>query len=136
MPYSYELRISIMRIARQLRSNNIDGDVAENQRSVLFYLLDHEAASLGEIAEHEKVTPPSINRTINALEVAGYIVRATSAKDARKVAITLTNKGQLWARETRRQRDAWFASRISSLTFEEREILEQAAPIFKKLADS
>jgi DNA-binding MarR family transcriptional regulator len=125
-----------MRLARRIRAERAEGEVADNQRSVLFFLADNGARSLGEIAANDRVTPPSMNRTINALLERGYITRDTSAEDARRVSIDLTDAGRAFVKETRRKRDAWFAARLAKLTPEERALLEAAGPVLRKLADS
>jgi DNA-binding MarR family transcriptional regulator len=136
MPSSNELRLVVMRLARLIRAERADGEVADNQRSVLFYIYDNGAQSLGAVAAHDRVTPPSMNRTINALLERGYVTRETSSEDARRVSIDLTDTGRTFVKETRRKRDVWFAARLAKLTPEERALLEAAGPVLRKLADS
>jgi len=135
MPASNELRLTVMRLARMIRAERAEGEVADNQRSVLFYLYENGAQSLGAVAAHDRVTPPSMNRTVNGLLERGYVTRETSTEDARRVSIDLTDTGRTFVKETRRRRDAWFASRLAKLTPDERAALEAAGPVLRKLAD-
>jgi DNA-binding MarR family transcriptional regulator len=135
MPSSSDLRLAVMRLARLIRAERADGEVADNQRSVLFYLYDQGPQSLGSAAEHDRVTPPSMNRTINALVERGYVTRTTSETDARKVSIAITETGRTFVKETRRRRDAWFAKRLNALTAEERALLIEVTPVLRKLSD-
>jgi len=135
MSTSNELRLTVMRLARMIRAERAEGEVADNQRSVLFYLFDNGAQSLGAVAAHDRVTPPSMNRTVNGLLERGYVTRETSTEDARRVSIELTDTGRTFVKETRRRRDAWFASRLAKLTPDERAALEAAGPVLRKLAD-
>ena len=130
-----ELRLSIMRLARQVRSQKADGDVTDGQRSVLFALEENGEQSLGSLSDREHVTPPSMNRTVGKLVELGLVTRVTATDDARRVTITITDAGVTFVRETRRRRDAWFSSRLATLTPEERRIIEQAAPILKSLSE-
>ena len=130
-----ELRLSIMRLARQVRSQKADGDVTDGQRSVLFALDENGEQSLGSLSDREHVTPPSMNRTVGKLVELGLVTRVTATDDARRVTITITDAGATFVRETRRRRDAWFSSRLATLTPEERRIIEQAAPILKSLSE-
>jgi len=130
-----ELRLSIMRLARQVRSQKADGDVTDGQRSVLFALDENGEQSLGSLSDREHVTPPSMNRTVGKLVELGLVTRVTATDDARRVTITITDAGVTFVRETRRRRDAWFSSRLATLTPEERRIIEQAAPILKSLSE-
>ncbi len=130
-----QLRLAIQRLARRIRSNAADDDLPESQRSVLFTLGTHGRQSLGSLSEHERVTPPSMNRTVNALVSSGLITRATDEEDARRIHLELSEKGHEFVNETRRRRDAWFTQQLAELTPEQRRILEQAVPILKELAE-
>ena len=125
-----------MRLARRMRLERADEDVTDGQLSVLFVLTKHGAQTLGALSEHERVTPPSMNRTVNALESTGLIVRESSPDDGRKVLITLTDRARALVAETQRRRVAWFSRQLASLSTAEREALDAAAPILRTLADS
>jgi DNA-binding MarR family transcriptional regulator len=130
-----ELRLSIQRLARRIRSMQGDEDVTEGQRSVLFALNNLGKQTLGSLSEHERVTPPSMNRTVNALVAAGLVTRVTSETDARKVDLELSDAGRAFIAETRRRRDAWFTKSLATLTPEQRAILDAAGPILRELGD-
>lgn len=130
-----ELRLSIQRLARRIRSMQGDEDVTEGQRSVLFALATLGPQSLGSLSEHERVTPPSMNRTVNALVTTGLVTRVTASDDARKVALDLSDAGRSFIEETRRRRDAWFTKRLAELSDADRLVLEQAGPILTRLAE-
>lgn len=132
---AHELRLTIMRLARQVRNQKAAGELSDGQRSVLFSLYENGEQSLGSLSERERVTPPSMNRTVGTLVEAGHVTRVPSEEDARRVTITITQSGKTVVRETRRRRDAWFSSRLATLSPEDREILERAAPILKGLAE-
>jgi DNA-binding MarR family transcriptional regulator len=131
-----ELRLAIQRLARRIRAMQADDDVTEGQRAVLFALSATGAQTLGSLSEHERVTPPSMNRTINALVELGLVTRETAADDARKVTLDLSDAGHDFIRETRRRRDAWFTKRLAALPEEQRRLLSEVAPILRDLADS
>ncbi|MEO7122658.1 MAG: MarR family transcriptional regulator [Lacisediminihabitans sp.] len=130
-----ELRLVIQRLSRRIRAMQADDQVTEGQRSVLFQLEHHGPQTLRSLSEREKVTPPSMNRTTNALVAAGLITRATAPDDARKITLALSDAGRTFVKETRRRRTAWFTKQLATLTPEQRQILEQAAPILQELAD-
>ena len=130
-----QLRLAIQRLARRIRSNAADDDIPESQRSVLFTLGSHGRQSLSSLSEHERVTPPSMNRTVNALVNSGLVTRVTDEEDARRIHIDLSETGQAFVNETRRRRDAWFSEHLQLLTADQRRIREQAVPILKELAE-
>jgi len=132
---AHELRLTIMRLARHMRRQKAEGDITDGQRSVLFALEENGEQSLGSLSERERVTPPSMNRTVGALVELGYVTRESSTDDGRRVTIAITAPGTQFVRETRRRRDEWFSSRLATLTSDERSIVEQAAPILKSLSE-
>ena len=131
-----DLRIALMRLVRRMRLERADGDISDGQLSVLFVLWKEGAQTLGSLSEHERVSPPSMNRTVNALAEAGLVTRGSSPDDGRKVLIEATDAGLEIARETKRRRAAWFAQRLDALPREQRDALAAAAPILRELADS
>jgi DNA-binding MarR family transcriptional regulator len=131
-----EMRLTIQRVARRIRSMASDESITEGQRSVLFALANMGPQTLGSLSEEERVTPPSMNRTINALVAAGLVTRVGAADDGRKVTIDLSDDGHTFVIETRRKRDTWFTQKLAGLTPEQREILDQSVAILREIADS
>jgi DNA-binding MarR family transcriptional regulator len=131
-----EIRLTVQRLARRIRSMQSDETVTEGQRSVLFALANEGAQTLGSLSEHERVTPPSMNRTINALVKAGLVTRVGAEDDGRKVSIDLSTTGRTFIQETRRKRDAWFTQQLAALTPAQRSIIDQSATILREIADS
>jgi len=129
------LRISVARLTRRLRSERDPrNELSIGQLSVLGALYRNGACSIGELAAHERVQPPSMTRTVNCLEEAGYVLRGPHETDRRQVVIELADKGTATLEADRRRRDAWLAQRLRELTPEERSVLRQAAPILERLA--
>ena len=131
-----DLRLAILRLARRTRAERAGEDVTDGQLSVLFVLWKDGAQTLGSLAERERVTPPSMNRTVNALVEAGLATRDSSPDDGRKVLIKSTEAGLEIAKETKRRRVAWFARQLATLTPDQRAIIDAATPILRELADS
>src|SRR5690554_4180123 len=117
-----ELRFAVQRLARRIRAMQA-GDVTESQSTVLSTLHHEGPQTLGSLSSHERVTPPSMNRTVNALVAAGLVTRNTAEDDARKVTVDLSDEGRAFIRETRRRRDAWFTTQLEALTPDQRRIL-------------
>ena len=130
----HELRLALQRLARRIRNNRSDASLGDSHMGVLSYLSHIESASPSEVAEHERVSAPSINRTLNALEQEGLVSRAPAPGDARRVAVSITEAGLTLVNETRELRTAWFALRLSELTPAERDVLASATPILARIA--
>jgi DNA-binding MarR family transcriptional regulator len=131
-----EIRLTIQRLARRIRSMQSDETVTEGQRSVLFALSNEGPQTLGSLSDHERVTPPSMNRTINALVAAGLVTRVGAQDDGRKVTIDLSEAGRSFIHDTKRKRDAWFTKQLAGLTEEQRSIVDRSAAILRGIADS
>jgi len=131
-----ELRLSVMRLARRMRLERDDGDLPDHQLSVLFVLLREGPISIGLLSEHERVTPPSMNRTVNAMAQWGLLNRASASDDGRRVLVDITEAGRRAAGEIRRRRAAWFSLALRELSEAERGSLGEAAVLLQRLADS
>ncbi|MGH3395671.1 MAG: MarR family transcriptional regulator [Streptosporangiaceae bacterium] len=135
-----ELRISVSRLARRLRAARVARGVAtelsDTQLAALAALERHTAMTPGELAEHEKVQPPSMTRVIAALQERGLVTRAPHPTDGRQVKLTVTEQGRELVQQSRRLREAWLAQRLRELSPEERAALRAAAPILQRLSQS
>src|SRR4029078_12138812 len=80
----------------------------------------HQAMTPGELAEHEKVQPPSMTRVIAVLEERSLVGRPPPPTDRRQVLLTVTEEGRAVVQRVRRRKDAWLARRLAELTTEER----------------
>jgi DNA-binding MarR family transcriptional regulator len=133
---SHDFRLANGRLAGRLRRERAENELSGSQFSALGSLFVEGPLTLGELSEVERVTPPSMNRTVNALVEAGLVARSGSADDGRKVVLTATEAGLALMRETRKRRDAWLAQRVLKLSPAERRVLAEATIIMKGLADS
>jgi DNA-binding MarR family transcriptional regulator len=134
------LRISVSRLARRLRAERvalgIQGDLSDTQFAALATLVRHGPMTPGDLADHEKVQPPSMTRVIAALEERQLVVRAPHSTDRRQVVLTVTGAGQELVFKARRLREVWLAKRLRELTPAERAALRAAAPILEKLSQA
>ena len=135
------LRISVSRLARRLRVERLMPELAEpalsdTQLAALATLERHGAMSPGDLAEHEKVQPPSMTRVIAALVDWKLVTRAPHPTDRRQVILTVTPEGRSLVQKVRRRKEAWLARRLAELSPQERATLREAAPILEKLSQS
>ena len=135
------MRISISRLARRLRVERLgfggtETVLSDIQLAALAALERHDSMTPGELAEHEKVQPPSMTRVIAVLEERGLVRREPHATDRRQVILTVTDDGRNLVQRVRRRRDAWLAQRLQELSQEERQILRAAAPVLEKISQA
>ena len=90
-----ELRLSVMRLARRLRNERQpDNPLSVAAVSALGVLFREGECTVGALAAHERVQPPSMTRTVNCLVEEGYAVRRPHETDGRQVLVDITDKGR------------------------------------------
>jgi len=133
--FARDVRMATFRLSRRLRAQRAVDTVTDSQLAVLAALLYGGLRTLGELAESERITAPSMNRTVNCLEEAGYVTRTPDAEDRRRVLIELTDDGRRLMEETQRRRDAWLEDALGELSEGERTALMAAVPVMRKVAE-
>ena len=128
------LRMATFRLARRLRAERAVDTMTDGQFAVLIALVNDGPHTLSELADRERITPPSMNRTVNCLEESGYLARTQDADDRRKVNISITDEGAEIVAETVRRRAAWLESVLQELTPDDRRVLARAAVLMEEAA--
>lgn len=132
---SSALRISVMRLARRLRSERSStADLTLTQISALSTLGRVGPSTPSELAGLERVQPPSMTRVIAALEERGLVTRVPHPTDRRQVLVAITERADAMLLEDRRRREAWLVAHLATLSADERAVLAAAAPILDRLA--
>ena len=131
-----ELRVSVMRLSRRLRAERSDEGLTPTQLAVLGTLDRCGLMTLGELAAIEKVQPPSMTRTVAALEERGLVTRLAHPTDGRQVLLEFSRAGRALLLEDRKRREAWLARRFELLTDDERALLHAVAPLLERLAQA
>ena len=131
---SSDLRISVTRLARRLRTERADHGLTLGQVSMLATLDRHGPLTAGELALHEGIRPPSATRTLASLDELALITRGSSESDRRRSVISITDAAREMLVKDRRRRDALLADLLDELSPDERRILAQASPILDRLA--
>src|SRR4249919_1177375 len=131
-----DLRVALLRCTRRIRAEKSDLEVSDTQYSVLAVLERKGPLTLRELADHERVQPPSMTRAVNGLAERGLATRSDHPTDGRQVLVGVTEAGRSELRETRRRRDAWLARRLAALDPADRAVLAAAKDVLSRIADS
>jgi DNA-binding MarR family transcriptional regulator len=129
------LRLSVMRLSRRLRQER-SNMLTPTQLAALATLKRHGSMTLGELAAHERVQPPSMTRVVAHLAEAGLVARSAHPTDGRQVIAAITEVGLNLLEADHRRHDEWLAERLASLGPDDMAVLERAAPILDALAGS
>ncbi len=128
------LRDAIYRFNRRSRQTRPVGDLTVAQFSALTSLEVGGALTPSELAEVERVQPPTMTKLVARLEERGLVRRTPHPSDRRQVILSVTDAGQAILAQVERARDEWLSRRLAELSAEEREILRRAAEILRRVA--
>jgi DNA-binding MarR family transcriptional regulator len=134
------VRVSVGRVARRLRqlyaAEDSDGP-SFNELAILVQLAREGPASPTDIAAREHVTSQAIVAVIRDLETGGLIRRTAHPTDGRKTLVDITAHGRKFLSNRELTVVASLMAALeTSLTAQERQLLESAVPVLNKLADS
>lgn len=129
------LRISVVRLSRRMRQARSSA-LSPTQIAALATLERHGSMTLGELAAYERVQPPSMTRVVMFLDDAGLVTRSPHPSDGRQVIASVTEAGRALLEADRRRRDEWLAERLADLPPDDIAILERAAVILDRIANS
>lgn len=132
-----ELRIAVFRLTRRLRGIRAADAISDAQLSVLGALDLHGRYTLSGLAEHERVTAPTMSIIVNGLVELGYVTRVPDDEDRRRVQVEITESGHAIVAETVRRRDERLADLLGELDLggEQLAALREAAAVLRRLAD-
>lgn len=126
------LRIGVTRLARLMRRQG-DTGLSPSQISALTSVELHGPMTLGALAEHERVAPPSITKVVAKLEERELVARRADPADRRAVRISATPAGRALLAEVRQRKDLWLAARLADLDADQRARLAAAVDVIDAL---
>lgn len=130
---AYDLRIACMRLVRRVRYTT--ESLPPHLFAALAPLDEGIVSTAAELAARERVSAPSMSRTVNELVDRGFVAREADATDRRRQLLTVTPGGREALAAARRERDEWMTTRLGALSPADRATLEQATQIINKMLD-
>jgi DNA-binding MarR family transcriptional regulator len=131
---SVQLGNAITRLNRRLRQTRPVGELTQNQISVLTSLELAGALTPRELAEAERVAPPTMTKVLAKLEERGLLQRTPHPTDGRQVILSATEEGRAVIAEQQRAKDQWLTRMLAGLPAAEREVLARAAEILTRIS--
>src|SRR3954451_11776058 len=128
------LREAITRLNRRVRQERPVGDLTFSQLSALTSLQLAGALTPRELADTERVQPPTMTKIVGKLEERGLVARTPHPTDGRQVILAPTEKGRAVYAQFEQARNQWLALQLAELSPEERDTLERAAEILQQVA--
>ncbi|MFB9237773.1 MarR family winged helix-turn-helix transcriptional regulator [Plantactinospora siamensis] len=127
------LRLAVGRLHRRIRLAS--NDIPPLQLSTLVSIERHGPVRLGELAQREAVSPPTMSRVLAALDERGLIARTPDTADARSVRVALSAAGAHALAQVRGRRTALLDARLARLDAAQRATLRAALPVLEALID-
>src|SRR5690349_6445744 len=106
------LRDAITRLNRRVRQARPVGDLTFSQLSALTSLQLAGALTPRELADVERVQPPTMTKIVGKLEERGLVVRTPHPTDGRQVILSATEKGREMYAQFETARNEWLASQL------------------------
>jgi DNA-binding MarR family transcriptional regulator len=126
------LRLAVMRLARRLRQESPPG-ITPSQLSALATVDHFGPITIGELAAHENVQPPTISRIVGTLEGDGWVERIADETDRRVALVRATPKAHRELARIRRERNAYLAHRLGRLDDAELRAVLDALPALERM---
>jgi DNA-binding MarR family transcriptional regulator len=128
------LRDAITRLNRRVRKERPVGDLTFSQLSALTSLQLAGALTPRELADVERVQPPTMTKIVGKLEERGLVARTPHPTDGRQVILAATEEGRAIYAQFERTRNEWLAQQLARLSPDERDVLVRAAEIMQQVA--
>jgi len=128
------LRVAVGRLARKLRQQSLGG-LTPSQASVLSTLERHGPMAMSQVADHESISKPSATGIVGRLVAKGLVSRSPDGGDKRSFIVEISPSGRELIDLRRRERNAYLARRIDSLSETDHQALERAIELFENMIE-
>jgi DNA-binding MarR family transcriptional regulator len=129
------LHSAAIHLLRRVRKEDIKTGEGPARLSALSVLVFGGAKTLGELAAAEQVKPPTMSRIVSGLVRSRLVKITMDSRDARRMRIRATAKGNRLLQKGRQLRIADLAAHLDMLAPEELATLGQAVEILKRLLE-
>jgi DNA-binding MarR family transcriptional regulator len=130
------LHAAAIHLLRRLRTEDVASGMSPARLSALSVLVFGGSRTMGELAEAEQVTPPTMTRLVASLAEAGLVERRPDPGDGRVVRVHATAEGQRVLEAGRDRRVAHLAGLLDRLTVEEVAVVDRATELLERVLGS
>jgi DNA-binding MarR family transcriptional regulator len=126
------LHSAAIHLLRHARKQDVLARVGPARLSALSVLVFGGPMALGQLAAAEQVKAPTMSRIVTGLKRSGLAKIETDAKDARRIRVTATVKGERLLQQARARRVRLVAATLSGLRGPEMDALLRAAELIER----
>ena len=131
---AHRLQRLVIRLSRELRWESAEIGVSSADAMVLFDLRRHPGAGVSDLAGMAQIARSVISERVKRLQTAGLIERdAVERSDKRRVGLVITLAGNEALQQMSRIRRDRIATRLASLSAEDRAAIEHAVDALDRL---
>lgn len=127
-----DLRLACQRIARRVRFEGTQA-VAPHQFSVLVRVAKQPSTPTA-LAEQERVSAPSMTRTVGSLVELGLVTKQPHPDDGRQLLVVPTAEGERVVEQVLADRDTWMMQHLADLDARQLVLLRKAADLLLEVA--
>jgi DNA-binding MarR family transcriptional regulator len=126
------LHSAAIHLLRHARNQDVLSRQGPARLSALSVLVFGGPMTLGHLARSEQVKAPTMSRIVAALKRSGLARIETDAKDARRIRVSVTPKGERLLQQARQHRIQLVAETLGALDEEELGTLHRAAALIER----
>jgi len=126
------LHSAAIHLLRHARKQDVLAHVGPARLSALSVLVFGGPMALGQLAAAEQVKAPTMSRIVAGLKRSGLAKIETDAKDARRIRVTATAKGERLLQQARLRRVQLVAETLGGLRDPELDTLRRAAELMER----
>ena len=126
------LHSAAIHLLRHARKQDVLSQQGPARLSALSVLVFGGPMTLGQLAKAEQVKAPTMSRIVAGLKESGLARIEIDAKDARRIRVSVTPKGERILQQARQRRIQIVAETLASLAKEELATLRKAAALIEQ----
>lgn len=125
------LHSAAIHLLRHAAKQDVLAGVGPARLSALSVLVFRGPMALSQLADAERVKAPTMSRIVAGLKRSGLVRIETDSKDARKIQVTVTGKGERLLQQARARRIGVLAETLGGLGKAELDTLLRAAELME-----
>jgi DNA-binding MarR family transcriptional regulator len=133
MQVADRLHSAAIHLLRHARKRDVAARIGPAQLSALSVVVFGGPMALGQLAAAEQVKAPTMSRIVAGLKRSALAKIETDAKDARRIRVTATAKGERLLQQARERRIRLLAETLNGLREPELNMLLRAAELMERV---
>lgn len=126
------LHSAAIHVLRRVRAVDPESGITAARLSALSVLVHLGPLPVGELADREQVSAPTMSRMVSAMEDQGLVARRASSEDGRVVLVGPTEVGRRILERARARRVRTLAEALEDLSAADERVLSRAVDLLEE----